>query len=40
MAKRATFLSSPEYHENALCDLETDVKVNGTPRDENIMLMR
>ena len=31
MAKHATFLGSHEYHKNALCDLETEVKVNGTP---------
>ena len=33
MAKRATLLGSPEYHKNALCDLETEVKVNGAPWD-------
>ena len=27
MTKRATFLGSHEYHANALCDLETEVKV-------------
>ena len=30
IAKRATFLGSHEYYENALSDLETEVKVNGT----------
>ena len=27
MAKHATLLGSPEYHENALCDLGLKVKV-------------
>ena len=40
MAKRATLLGSPEYHENALCDLDTEVKVNGTPWDGRPVLMR
>ena len=40
MAKRATVLGSHEYHENALCDLEPEVKVNGTPWDGRPLLMR
>ena len=39
MAKRATLLGSPEYHENALCDLETEFKVNGTPWDGRPLVM-
>ena len=39
MAKRATFLGSHKFHENALCDLETEVKVNGTPWDGRPLLM-
>ena len=39
MAKRATVLGPPKYHENALCDLETEVKVNGTPWDGRLLLM-
>ena len=39
MAKCATLLSSPEYNKNALCDLETEVKVNGTPWDKRPLLM-
>ena len=39
MAKHATLLGSPEYQENALCDLETEVKVNGTPWDERPFFM-
>ena len=40
IVKRATLLGSPEYQENALCDLETEVKVNGTPWDGRPLLMR
>ena len=39
MAKRATLLGSHEDHENALCDLETEVKVNGTPWDGKPLLL-
>ena len=39
MAKRATFLGSHEYHKNALCDLETEIKGKDTPWDGRPLLM-
>ena len=39
MAKCATLLDSPKYHDNAPCDLETEIKVKGTPWDGRPLLV-